>query len=239
MNHSNNIPVFYLAGDSINQTAPEAEFPRMGIGEKLPGYLTEESEFRAYHRESSLFPKEMCYEGSSLILDNCAMAGRSSRTFLEEGRLEDIKRQLKEGDYLLIQFGHNDASANKPERYVPVSEFPQYLKQYVQAAREKKARPVLISPICLCPGKETQSGEKGEIAGLLPEYAKKMKKYAGEEGISFVDMHHLTAEYCKKAGETEARSLYMPDLVHLVEKGADCYARMLANELKCLIIAKK
>ena len=239
MDQSNNIPVLYLAGDSINQTASETDYPRVGMGEKLLKYLDEETKIRVYHRESSPFPTQMCYEGSSLILDNCAMAGRSSKTFLEEGRLEDIKLRMKEGDFLLVQFGHNDASASKPERRVAVAGFPSYLNRYVEAAGAAEAHPILISPICLCPGEETRSGEKGEIAGLLPEYTGKMREYAKKEQIPFIDMYHLTEAYCKKAGEAEAKSLYMPDLVHLVEKGADYYAGMLANKLKCLIIAGK
>lgn len=231
-------PVLYLAGDSISQTAGEAERPRVGMGELLLKHLDEENSIKVYRRKDSPFPQEMCYESRHLMVDNCAMAGRSSKTFLEEGRLEDIRRRLKEGDFLLVQFGHNDASAGKKERYVPLSDFPLYLKQYVQTAREAKAVPVLISPICPCPGGEAGEGEKGEIAGLLPEYVRRMKEYAEKEKILFVDMHRLTAEYCEKTGEAGARTLYMKDLVHLVEKGADCYAQLLANEGKRFIIEK-
>ena len=166
------------------------------------------------------------------------MAGRSSRSFIEEGRLEDIKNQIREGDYLLIQFGHNDAAEGKPERYVAVPDFPKYLEFYVKTAREKGAVPVLLSPVCLCPCEENQEGEKGEIARQLPAYRDAMKRFAEKEEIIFVDMYRLTEEFCEKAGEAEARKFYIKDLVHLSEKGADQYARILADHLKSIIIEK-
>lgn len=232
-------PVIYLAGDSIAQTAGEAERPRVGLGEQLLKHLDEGNCYQIYHREDSSYEQEMRYESRHLIVDNCAMAGRSSRTFLEEGRLEDIKQHIREGDYLLIQFGHNDAAASKRERYVPVSCFPLYLKQYVEAAEKAGAFPVLISPVCLCPCKENEEGEKGEIARLLPRYSRTMKAFAKKKCVPFVDMYRLTKEYCKKSGEAGARKLYMPDLVHLSEKGADCYAGLLANDVNKFIIEGK
>ena len=102
----------------------------------------------------------MSYETRHIIVDNCAMAGRSSRSFREEGRLEDIKNQMKSGDYLLIQFGHNDAAAEKKERYVPLETFGESLMEYIRVAREKKAYPILISSICLRPCLANEQGEK-------------------------------------------------------------------------------
>ena len=237
--YMNRKPVIYLAGDSITQTGGEEERPRYGLGELILKHLDEENGYQIYHREDCSFQQEMRYESRHLIVDNCAMAGRSTKTFLEEGRLFDIRRHIREGDYLLIQFGHNDASALKKERYVPVSDFPVYLKQYVETARELGAVPVLISPVCLCPCKENQEGEKGEIARLLPDYSRQMEAYAKKEGILFVDMNRLTREDCEEKGEMESRTHYIADLVHLSQKGADCYARLLANKVKTLIIEGK
>ncbi len=229
-------PVLFLAGDSINQTYQEEERPSTGMGERLLEHMDTGNRYEISRRAGCRFSNERRYESRHLIVDNCAMAGRSSKTFLEEGRLEDIKNQIREGDFLLIQFGHNDAAEGKRERYVPVSDFPKYLETYAKTAREKGAVPVLISPVCLCPCEENREGEKGEIAGKLPAYREAMERYAKKEGIPFVDMYRLTEEFCEKAGEAEARKLYRKDLVHLSEFGADQYAGILADHLKSIII---
>ena len=231
-------PVLYLAGDSINQTYNEEERPTTGIGEKLLHHMDKGNRYEISKRSGCGFINERRYESRHLIVDNCAMAGRSSRSFMEEGRLEDIKNQIKEGDYLLIQFGHNDAAEGKPERYVAVCDFPQYLDSYAKTAREKGAVPVLLSPVCLCPCEENKEGEKGEIARQLPLYRDAMERFAERENLLFVDMYRLTREYCEKAGELEARTLYIKDLVHLSEKGANQYAGILADQLKSIIIKK-
>lgn len=231
--------VIYLAGDSITQSYGNEERPRCGMGERLLYYLDEGNCYQIYSREDCRFKQEMRYESRHLIVDNCAMAGRSTKSFLNEERLEDIKEHIKEGDYLFICFGHNDAYAAKPERYVPVCNFSQYLKQYVEAARKRGAVPILISPISLCPCKENEEGENGKIGRLLPEYSRKMKEFAEKEGIFFVDMNHLTREYCGQIEEKEARRLYVSDLVHLSIEGADCFARLLANKVKTIIIEGK
>lgn len=229
-------PVIYLAGDSITQSYGKEKRLQSGIGEWLLSFLDEGNCYQIYHREDCRFKQEMRYESRHLIVDNCAMAGRSSKSFFNEERLEDIKAHMKEGDYLFICFGHNDAYAAKPERYVPVSDFPQYLKQYVEAARERGAIPVLISPVTLCPCKENEEGDNGKIGRLLPEYSRKMEAFAEEEGIFFVDMNRLTRAYCGELEEKEAKSLYVQDQVHLSIKGAGCFSRLLANKVKTLIM---
>ena len=102
------------------------------------------------------------------IVDNCAMAGRSSKTFLEEGRLEDIKRHLKEGDYLLIQFGHNDASASRAERYImPMEQFWRYAGiPYVRAARTvRRCRFFCLPSACIRAERNEEGERRGDCRG--------------------------------------------------------------------------
>lgn len=228
--------VVHLAGDSISQTASREESPRTGLGEKLIKYLDPGNRYQIKKEENSSFSNQVRYESRHLVVNNCAMAGRSSRSFIQEGRLEEMEKQLRWGDYLLIQFGHNDASKEKPERYVPVSEFSWYLNQYVQAARKQGSIPVLLAPVCLCPCKDNEEGEKGRINRLLPDYTEAMRAYAQREQVLFVDMYAITKKCCEKAGEKQAREFYLEDLVHLSEKGANKYAGLLAEQLKSLII---
>jgi lysophospholipase L1-like esterase len=229
-------PTFFIAGDSTNQTYWSKDKKTTGIGEKLLSHLDPGNFYEIHKQKASIFSNETWYESRHMIVDNCAMAGRSSKSFLKEGRLGDIKSRIKEGDYLLIQFGHNDASASKPERYVPLSEFSSFLNIYVTAAREQGANPILISPVCICPTRETKEGERGEIEKVLPEYEKEMELFAKREKLLFVDLYSKTHSHCRKIGEKNALELYIEDQVHLSEKGADCYAELLADHIKSFII---
>lgn len=225
-------PVIWLAGDSITQSYKQEARPQTGWGEHLLECLDSGSYIRE-QRADCPFDQEMRYEGHHMIVDNCAVAGRSSRTFREEGRLDDIQAHIKEGDYLFIQFGHNDASSSKLERYVPIETFARSLMPFIQAAKSCGAVPVLISSIALCPCEDTRTGEKGEIAKKLPEYGAVMKQLAKEEKIPFIDMGKLTKMFMERQEKPE--EFYMPDHVHLSPVGAKNYAGLLAEEFKQIL----
>lgn len=227
-------PVIWMAGDSTMQGYSEGQRPQWGWGEKLIELL-DPGEIVVNHRADSPFQQQLRYEGQNYIVDNCAMAGRSSKTFREEGRLQDIAEHIYPGDYLIIQFGHNDAGKGKPERYVALEDFKESLARYVKVALENAAQPILISSIVLCPSPETTSGEAGEIGRLLPEYGKVMEQYAAELGIPYVDMNGMTGEYLGKLITEEAEKHYLPDHVHLVEKGAEAYAGLIVEQLKVFL----
>lgn len=88
----------------------------------------------------------MRYELPGLVIDNCAMAGRSSKTFREEGRLDDIATHIRPGDLLVVSFGHNDANRAKAERYVPADAFGESLRPFWDAARSHGAVCLFASP---------------------------------------------------------------------------------------------
>ncbi len=249
-------PVIWMAGDSTMQSYPEEKRPQWGWGEKLlelleAAYLEEKivtgneqmsgekglqkegTQVLISHRENSPFEQQRRYEGRQFIVDNCAMAGRSSKTFREEGRLQDIEANIQPGDYLVIQFGHNDAGAGKPERYVPLDGFTESLQKYIDVAVEHEATPILISSIVLCPSKETEEGEAGTISRLLPEYGRVMQGYAKmpSKAIPYIDMNSLTRAYIQDMSREEAEQLYLPDHVHLVEKGALAYAGLVVKDI--------
>lgn len=225
-------PVIFIAGDSTAQSYKEEARPQTGWGELLLSALKPEEEILEQHRENCPFEQEKRYESSNLIVDNCAMAGRSSKTFREEGRLEDIKKQLLPGDFLLIQFGHNDASCSKPERYVPLEAFQESIGIYIKAAEASGAIPILVSSIALRPCPENDKGDVAKIGKLLPLYAKEMETMARAKQLAYIDLSKLTRDYCQQVGNTVTKTWYREDNVHLVEAGAREYARILAKELK-------
>lgn len=209
--------------------------PQTGWGEALMKYLDEGNIYRTYHRKNSGFPQQIRYESRNLIIDNCAMAGRSSKSFRDEQRLADIEANIHEGDFLLIQFGHNDADSLKPERFVPVDEFEASLMAYVEAAFSHGAVPILVSSITMRPCPENQQGDAGRINGMLPEYRRVMEEMSGRYAVPYVDMGALTEELCGRIEESETRKLYKEDNVHLVKAGAEAFARLAADEIKKLL----
>lgn len=223
-------PVLYLAGDSTMQTYEENQLPQSGWGEWLLTCLENGEELRDYHRENCPFGQERRYEGRYLVVDNCAMAGRSSRSFVEEGRLADIEQQINKGDCLIIQFGHNDAAVEKPERYVPTEEFETWLNLYVEAARRKGATPILVSSITLRPCARTTTGELKQIAEILPHYANVMEEMAKKQNLLFIDMGLLT-HICCRNHEEMVGNFYKEDDVHLVGSGAETFAGIFAEQM--------
>lgn len=212
------------------QSYGEEQRPQWGWGECLPEIL--EGKFiEGFHREDCPFAQEKRYVGHCFEVDNCAMAGRSSKTFREEGRLQDIAAHIQEGDYLIIQFGHNDAGKSKLERYVALEDFKSSLVNFADAALSHGAKPVFVSSIVLCPGPQVM-GEAEEINRLLPKYGEVMRRYAEELECPFIDMNRLTKEYLLRKTAEEQERLYKPDHVHLVHEGAKVYAALVAKELK-------
>jgi lysophospholipase L1-like esterase len=87
------------------------------------------------------------YFTSDVKFVNNAMGGRSSRNFVTEGRLNKMLNTIQRGDYLFVQFGHNDATSNNIDCFTdPFTKYKEYLSKYIDGAREKDAIPVLITP---------------------------------------------------------------------------------------------
>ncbi|MFP4540470.1 MAG: SUMF1/EgtB/PvdO family nonheme iron enzyme, partial [Opitutales bacterium] len=104
----------FVIGDSTVASYGASSYPQRGWGQELPHFLTSDA----------------------FVVQNRAIGGRSSRSFIEEGRWESVKSSMSAGDYLLIQFGHNDRDWTKAERYTPTEDYKTYLTTYVTEARE-------------------------------------------------------------------------------------------------------
>jgi lysophospholipase L1-like esterase len=199
----------YLAGDSTVQPH-RPEIPHQaGWGHSIARLLVDEVE-----------------------VFNQAIGGRSSRTFVEEGRLDEILTRLDSGDYLFIQMGHNDASAGKPERYTePYSEFKGYLRQYIDGARQKRATPILITPVA------TLHYENGQFLNDFPDYCESMKQLAAEENVLCIDLMQRSLQYFASIGYEEAKRLFMvtingTDHVHFTFEGAERMAELVAQGIR-------
>lgn len=233
----------FLAGDSTVQSYTGEYAPQYGWGQLLHRYFRGNGAVRSFPSPGSRFPQAVCYDLGEFCIDNRAMAGRSSRSFREEGRLEDIGGQLQSGDFLLAQFAHNDANREKAERYVAVEDFAGSLMPYVELCRKKGAVCVFVTAIAMrC------FGEDGKSCPVsFPEYRERMISLAAAEDIPLLDLGAATAAYCGKLGPEKTKELFLwvepgaypgsvyaagtQDNAHLQRAGADAFAGLAAQEI--------
>ncbi len=176
------------------------------------------------------------------IIDNRAVNGRSSKSFISEGRWEDVLKTLTEGDYVFIQFGHNDQKVNDASRYTnPHTTYRYNLIRYVLETREKGAIPILMSSIV-----RRNFNEYGALIDTHGEYPLETRLVALEYNVPFIDMQLLTEELEVSYGVEDSKKLhlhfepgeepYYPegkhDDTHLSELGATEVAKLAANELR-------
>ena len=173
---------------------------------------------------------------------NKAMAGRSTKTFISEGRLEGAAAALEPGDLMLIQFGHND-EGDKPERHTePWADFTDNLNRFIDAALAKNARPALMTPICI------RLWQGGALQPSHGEYLEAVRALAERRGVPLIDLYARSREIVEALGEAESRSLYLhlppgaypafpdgaTDDTHTRPRGAKLYAAEVAKAMRAL-----
>ena len=171
---------------------------------------------------------------------NLSMAGRSTKTFLAEGRLEPAG-QADPGDLVLIQFAHNDENEKKPERYTaPWTEFTDNLKYFIRFAREHGAVPVLLTPICM------RIWQDGKLQPTHGEYPAAMRAVAEETDVPLIDLYTESFHIVESMGEEGSKALFMhfapgedpaypdgsEDNAHTKRAGAERFAAAAARGLK-------
>jgi len=142
----------YVIGDSTVQTYNASAYPQTGWGQVLGSFFDE----------------------SRVKVVNHALGGRSSKTFIQEGRLETVKNSLQKGDFVLVQFGHNDRYFGSKAREVPFDSLAYWLQQYVDAAKSKGAVPVFVTPMNMNMGANGRNiFTEYDVVGKMLELAKK------------------------------------------------------------------
>lgn len=174
-------------------------------------------------------------------LKNHAVNGRSSKSFINEGRWDAITKKLKKGDWVLIQFGHNDQKSKSPERYTnPYSGFRMNLVKFIEETREKGAHPILMSSIV-----RRHFNKEGTLCDTHGAYPFVTLWVARNLEVPFVDMQWMTEKAVNKLGPDASKSLYMcyeprdisffpegkTDNTHLNPKGADSFARLFLTSI--------
>lgn len=212
----------FWAGDSTVQYNDITTYPQTGIGQVMHLFLKPE-----------------------IKVSNHAKNGRSTKSFIDESRVVPIYDKITEGDFLFIQFGHNDEKINDPSRYTaPNGEYKINLGKFVNVARNKKAHPVLITPLeRRCFEEEHKLGEGEHL-----EYVDAMKQVAEELEVPLIDLYAMSRDAMEEAGDAKTTEWYMhlkegeyvaypegkTDNTHLKYAGAVTYAGCIAKGLKDL-----
>ncbi len=158
---------------------------------------------------------------------NLAASGRSTKTFIKEGRL---KKALDEpSDFALIQFGHNDShGAGRPEATDAATDYPEFLKTYIESFKKAGSQPILVTPM------HRRTFKDGKLTEELRPYAESMKAVAAEMHVPVVDLFTLSGELFEKLGDAASADLNCApkDRTHFSEKGARAMAGLVLQELK-------
>jgi len=182
------------------------------------------------------------FDPNQLKVDNRARSGRSSKSFLDEGAWSEIESALKPGDYVMIQFGHNDSKKEDPNRFTdPQTTYKQHLRRYVETTRAKGATPILLTSINRCKW-ESETATVDTMGG----YPEAVRELAAELKVPLIDLHRATKELYESLGQVKTRELFMyldkgaspnypegrDDGTHLQEKGARAISALAVDAIQ-------
>lgn len=178
--------------------------------------------------------------GPAVTLRNHAVNGRSTKSFIDEGRWKNVTDSLKAGDYVWIQFGHNDQKIQDSTRYTePRGRYMENLKKFVTETRDKGATPILFTSIV-----RRKFDDAGIPADTHGEYPQVVRELAAAMDVTLVDLQQLTENLLQETGVEESKKIYLwtapderypegrKDDTHLSREGAATVARLVADELK-------
>ncbi|MDQ8188918.1 rhamnogalacturonan acetylesterase [Roseibacillus persicicus] len=193
------------------------------------------------------------FDSDQITVTNRALGGRSSRTFLTEGRWEEVLTKLKKGDFVLIQFGHNDGgkmfSGNRPRASIKgngdestsgvveetgkeetVHSYGWYLRKYCQKSINRGATPIVCSPI-----PRNIRGADGKFHPDETAYAKWAKEAAQATGASFIPLNALLCHAFNQMEKDEVDKIFCEtDHTHTSSRGATFNARVVADAIRQL-----
>jgi lysophospholipase L1-like esterase len=209
----------YMIGDSTMSIKDKRAYPETGWGMPFANFFD-----------------------TTVTIDNRAKNGRSTKSFIAEGLWQPVANNLKEGDYLFIQFGHNDELKTKAT-YTPEEDYKKYLLQFVTAARSKKAIPILITPVT-----RRQFDVNGKVIATHPIYTAVVKQVAQENHVLLIDLDQKSQDLLQELGPDKSQLLYnyltpgehpnypdgKQDNTHFSELGARRIAELVLAEVRTL-----
>src|SRR5215510_7530914 len=209
----------YLAGDSTMAEKLPEKRPETGWGEALQQF----------------------FKPGKVRIENHARNGRSTRTFIEEKLWHGIIDKLTKGDFVFIEFGHNDAAKDRTDRYTPPEEYRRNLIRFVTEVREKQANPVLLTPVM-----RRRFDKDGKFHDSHGEYPDIVRAVAAENKVALIDMHRKSEAVLLKYGPVESTKLFLhvkagenpnypngvEDNTHFSPLGADEMAKLAVEGIR-------
>ncbi|MBV6641451.1 MAG: rhamnogalacturonan acetylesterase [Cyclobacteriaceae bacterium] len=206
----------YMIGDSTMASYKEDRAPLTGWGQVMSDYFKK-----------------------PIRVDNHATSGRSTKSFISEGRWDKVFENLQPDNYVFIQFGHNDAKKDDPRRYAdPNGLYKENLIKFVKETRDKGAIPILLTPIA-----RRAFNDDGSIKNTHGDYLKAVNDVSKSLDVIMIDMFKLTSEYVAKLGPDKSKDVYLwvepneiypegkEDNTHLSTLGAHQFAKLVLREV--------
>ncbi|WP_439488688.1 rhamnogalacturonan acetylesterase [Algoriphagus sp.] len=234
----------YLIGDSTmadysnyggDEDYIKDRYPVTGWGQVFQPFFTQEA----------IGSLKGLIKTDSVLVDDRARGGRSTRTFFEEGRWAAVYKELKEGDLVIMQFGHNDAAKEKTERYVTVEGYKEYIRLFVNQTREKGATPIVLTPVA-----RNYPWKDGHLENVHGEYDAAAKEVAAELETLMIDLNQRSMDYFSEKGQEYVTENYFmnfgpglyeaypdgqKDNTHFQPEGAKAVATLVLEGMKELV----
>ena len=195
------VTTIYLIGDSTmaDYSTYEGEdymnkrYPLMGWGQV----------FQELFDAKALGSLSHLINTDSVLVDDRARGGRSTRTFFEEGRWAAVYQELRPGDVVLMQFGHNDAAKEKAERYVATEGYKEYIRLFVNQTREKGGIPIVVTPVS-----RNYPWTDGKLGNVHGEYYTAAVEVAKELDVQMIDLTQRSMDHFTEKGQEYVTAHY-------------------------------
>lgn len=172
------VPTVFLCGNST--VVDQDNEPWASWGQMIPRFFNE----------------QVCFA-------NYAESGESANTFIAAGRLAKIMSQIKPGDYVFVEFGHNDQKQKGPDKG-PYKSFTKSLREFITQARSKGANPVFVTPT-----QRRSFGDNGKIQDTHGEFPNAMRALAKEESVPVIELNEMTRTFYEAMGPEESKKAFV------------------------------
>jgi len=205
--------------------------------------------FQPFFAKDSLRLLKPAIKTDSVKVIDRAHGGRSTRTFFQEGRWRYVYEHLQQGDYVMMQFGHNDRSEKHPERFVNIQGYKEFLRLFVDQTHQKGANPVILTPVA-----RNYPWKDGKLENVHGEYWQAPIDVAREMNVPLIDLNKLSMEYFTRKGQDYTTNHYFmnvpenvyeaypkgqKDNTHFQPKGARAVASLVYQEFKEIMTTQK
>lgn len=235
------VTTIYLIGDStvadysLEENYQTKKFPQVGWGQVFQPF---------FGKDSLKLVSNVLGSAKEVKVDDRAKGGRSTRTFFQEGRWASVYQSLQKGDVVMMQFGHNDASVEKTERYVNIEGYKEFLRLFINQTKEKGATPIVLTPVA-----RNYPWKDGKLSNVHGDYPQAAIEVSKELKVKYIDLNELSMNFFSSKGQEYVTTNYFmnfeagkfpafpegqKDNTHFQTQGGIEVARLVFNAMKKL-----